>query len=80
MTEQARIAITGADEIAALHSELRAIREMLEGATIIPAPEWVSVSDAAAHFGVHVSTIQRKIERGELEARGSGKTRRVKVR
>lgn len=39
---------------------------------------WMTRHQAAAHFGVTVSTIDRKIAAGELEARGSGKTREVR--
>lgn len=78
--EQAKIVVADHAEIEALRDELRAIRGLIEGATIIPAPEWVSIPDAAAHFGVHVSTIHRKIDKGEIEARGAGKLRRVKIR
>lgn len=80
MTEQTRIVVATQSEFDALRDEMRAIRQMLEGATITPPPEWVGIHEAAKHFGVHPSTIHRKIDKGEIQARGAGKTREVKIR
>lgn len=72
--------IATAEDLAALHAEIRAIRQMLEGATITPAPEWVSIRDYMTRHGIKsASTVYRKIEAGELEARGRGKSREVRV-
>lgn len=73
----AQIATT--EDLAALHAEIRAIRQMLEGATVIPAPEWVSIKEAARRMNVKPETIRNRIARGEMEARGAGRMREVKV-
>jgi len=61
-----------------LEAELRALREQLQGATIVPRPEWLTVAQAADALNVSGETIRRRIASGELEAKGSGKTRRVR--
>lgn len=77
MTEQFVLVPSAAIE--ALAAEVRQMREELRGARIHPAPQWLSISDAAKALNVHRATITRKIDTGELEARGSGKLRRVKI-
>lgn len=73
------ITIATAEDIARLRQEIRELKRTLEGCTIIPPPEWVSVSRAAELHGVASSTIHRWIASGQIEAKGSGKARRVKV-
>lgn len=67
-------------EIAEIRAELRAVRVLLEQAIVAPKPEWLSVREAGEILGVSRSTIDRKIRKGELQARGSGRTRMVRVR
>jgi hypothetical protein len=69
--------IATAEDIAALHAELRAIRERLD--YLAPAPQWVSVADYAARKVVTKQTVYRWIASGAIEARGSGKNREVKM-
>lgn len=52
----------------------------IEGATITPAPEWLTISEAARKMEVDRTTIHRWADTGRIEVRGSGKTRRVKVK
>lgn len=66
-------------ELKQVMAELRSIRQMLEGATITPAPQWMTIAQACDALGVSRATIHRKIAAGELEARGSGKTRMVRL-
>lgn len=66
-------------ELTQVMAELRAIRQMLEGARIVPAPEWLTIPQACEALGCSRATVHRKIAAGELEARGSGKTRMVRV-
>lgn len=73
----AQIATT--EDLAALHAEIRAIRQMLEGATVIPAPEWVSIKEAARRMNVTPETIRNRIARGQLKSRRAGRMREVKV-
>ena len=79
MNDQTKIVVADQGEIDALRAELRAIRSILEGATITPAPEWVSIERACEIYRVGKSTIYRKINDGSLEAKGVGKMRRVKI-
>jgi excisionase family DNA binding protein len=60
-----------------LENEVRQLREAVKGATITPAPEWVSIREAAERKGCHPDTIRRRIDAGELKARGSGRLREV---
>lgn len=51
----------------------------LKGSKIEPRPEWMSIAEAARHLGCSPDTVRRRINNGELEAKGRGKLRRVKV-
>lgn len=54
-------------------SELRRLNAALRGS------EWMTVAQAAAALDVSDATIRRRIRSGEIEARGVGKTRRVRL-
>lgn len=71
------IEIPTREDFERLAAEVRQLRQVLEGATITPAPEWVSVAEAAKRKGVHPDTIKRRIADGTLKARGAGKLREV---
>lgn len=60
-----------------LHRLERKIDALLD--QIKPRDEWLSVHDYAAEKGVTVSTVRRWILSGQVEARGAGKLRRVKL-
>ena len=79
MSEQDRMMIATAADVRALSDEVRALRDMLAGAMIVPPPEWLPLKQAAEAMGVSVDTVRRRIDAGVLEAQGSGKLRRVKV-
>lgn len=79
MSKDDRLMIATADDLRAVTDELRALREMLTGAMVVPPPEWLPLRDAARVMGVSVDTVRRRIDTGVLEAQGSGKMRRVKV-
>lgn len=64
-------------DIAEVMAEIRAVRQRLD--ELAPAPQWISVAEYMERKKVSKSTVYRKIEAGELQARGSGKTREVKV-
>ncbi|GGW24196.1 hypothetical protein GCM10011452_09600 [Gemmobacter lanyuensis] len=68
-----------AEALARIERQIAAISAKLEGATLTPAPEWCSIPAAAKRLGVSASTIRRKISLGQLEARGSGKTKQVRL-
>ncbi|OWU77628.1 helix-turn-helix domain-containing protein [Marinibacterium profundimaris] len=72
-----QVSLATAEDIAALTAEIRELRRQLAGSTITPPPRWVSVPDAARHFGVHRGTIARWIDAGKIEARGSVRRREV---
>lgn len=79
MKDQDRLMIATAEDVKSLSAEVRALREMLTGAMIVPPPEWLTLKQAAAAMGVSVDTVRRRIDAGVMEAKGSGKMRRVKV-
>ncbi len=67
------------DAFEQLSAKLDRLEKKLDGATVIPKPEWVSITEAAKHYGKHPDTINRWVERGKLEARGEGSLRRVRI-
>lgn len=77
----ALVVIPLADLAAMIETQVeRSVSRALAGATIQPPPEWVTVADYMATKGVTLRTVNRKIGAGELEVRGAGKTREVRVR
>lgn len=73
MTEQTMIVLRPA-EWRELKDRLARIEERLS-----PPKEWWSIPEAATRLGCTESTVRRKIARGEIEAKGTGKTRRVRL-
>lgn len=59
--------------------DMSEIKIALARATIQPAPEWVTVGQAAKQLGVTSQTIRRKIDAGQIQAKGIGKTRQVRL-
>lgn len=47
--------------------------------TLAPPQEWFGIDQAAEKLNVSASTIRRRINCGQLEARGIGKTRQVRL-
>ena len=74
MTIDAAIREAVAEAVAPLAKEIRDLRAKLD-----PPKEWVSVQEAADHYGVTPATIRRWISEGNLQAKGSGKARRVRI-
>lgn len=68
-----------AETLATLQQHLARIEAKIDGATITPAPEWCGIKEAASRLGVSTATIRRKAAIGELDARGTGKTRQVRL-
>lgn len=68
-----------AETVARIERQLQHLTAALESATVIPAPEWCSIKDAARKRGVSTATIRRKVAMGQIEARGTGKTRQVRL-
>lgn len=75
MTQQ--FVLVAAEDIASLRAEIAALRADIQRATISPENRWITIRDAAQRLGCSTRTIARKIDAGELEARGSGKARLV---
>ncbi|HCO91066.1 MAG TPA: hypothetical protein DIT40_08850 [Alphaproteobacteria bacterium] len=67
------------DDIERLERQIQRLTDMLQGAQVIPAPEWVSIQEAAKHHGRTARTIRDWIDAGKLEARGSGRCREVRI-
>ena len=67
-----------ANELAEVRAELAEVKKLLR--PIAQDAEWHTVEGMAKRLGVTRSTINRKIASGELEAKGAGSSRRVKVR
>lgn len=67
------------ERLEAIERNLASVLSILSAANISASPEWVTVQKAASLLGVHPSTIRRKIDAGEIEAKGAGKTRRVRL-
>lgn len=62
-----------------LESKLDAVLDALRGATVVPAPEWITIPEAAKRLGCSTDTIRRRVTNGSMQARGYGKLKRVKV-
>jgi len=64
-------------ELAALREEIAALRHEVK--SLKGGPEWVRIPEAARRLGVSPDTVRRRIDKGQLESRGSGKLREVKL-
>lgn len=69
--------IATAEDVAEIKAELRAMREQLN--QIAPPPQWVSVAEYMAAKGISKGTVYRWIASGQVEARGAGKGREVRL-
>ena len=66
------------DALATLTAEVRALRDELSAVRVAPQPKWLTVREYADMVGRSVSTVNRWIADGSIEARFSGKVRLVK--
>jgi len=78
MTDQPTLIAVDAAALEAVTAELRALRAEV-AALREPPNEWLTIQQAAARLECSADTIRRRIASGEIEARGSGKTRRVRL-
>jgi len=69
--------IATSEDLARVEAKLDAIASRLD--VLAPPREWVGVATYAAMNGISKTTVYRKIKSGELQTRGNGKTREVKV-
>jgi hypothetical protein len=72
-------ALISTADLADLLADIAALKAALDRATVIPAPEWVSVAEAQRLLDCSEATVRRKIADGSLEAKGAGKLKRVRV-
>lgn len=66
-------------DVEAVMKEVSELKQLLTNVTISQPDEWMTIPKAAAQLECSESTIRRKINLGELEAKGSGKARRVRI-
>lgn len=62
-----------------LFGEIRELRTIIEGATIAPRPEWLTVAEFAEMIGKSTRTVKRRIDSGELETRNIAGTTMVRA-
>lgn len=75
----AQFTLVPAEEIHAIRQQLDTLVRLVEQSHIQRAPEWVTVQEAARNLDCSPDTIRRRVERGEMEAKGAGKARRVRM-
>lgn len=68
-----------ADALKELLDRVARVENLLSGSQVSRREDWISIPDAARVLKCDPSTIRRKINSGELQAKGSGKSRRVKL-
>ena len=68
------------EDIARLERRLMDFEAKLDGCRITPPPEWLGIKQAATALGVSPDTIRRRINNGQLQARGNGRGRQVLVK
>ncbi len=66
-------------DVEAVMKTLSELKQLLANVAISQPDEWMTIAQAAAHLGCSESTIRRKIDAGEFVAKGTGKSRRVKL-
>lgn len=66
-------------DVEAVMKTLSELKQLLHNVAISQPDEWMTIPKAAAQLGCSESTIRRKIDTGEFVAKGSGKSRRVKL-
>ncbi|WP_323783087.1 helix-turn-helix domain-containing protein [Leisingera sp.] len=76
---QAQLIAVDAGALDALTKKVERLEAIMTQGTFQPREEWVGIQEAARVLECSADTIRRKINSGELEAKGSGKSRRVKL-
>lgn len=62
-----------------IEAKLDALSRKLDAVQIAATPDWMPVSEYARLKGVSRQTVNRRIDSGQLKARGHGKLREVRV-
>lgn len=78
MTAQTLIAIDPA-ALQRVLDELGVIRRALEGVSMTPRPEWLTVADYAAFIGKSARTVKRMVDEGKVETKHVGHVRLIRV-
>ena len=78
MTAQTLIAIDPA-ALQGLRDEIAALRRSIEGVSMTPRPEWLTVADYAAFIGKSQRTVKRMVDEGKVETKHVGHVRLVKI-
>lgn len=76
---QAQLIAVDATALNELMKKVDRLETLISEANITPREKWLSIKDAAHVLKCDPSTVRRKISIGELEAKGTGKARRVKL-
>ena len=79
MAQPTQLVLVDAGLIKSLQADIAEIRAMIRDATVIPAPEWVSIAEAARRLDCSTDTIRRRVAAGSMQAKGNGKLKRVRV-
>ncbi|WP_407496793.1 hypothetical protein [Pseudooceanicola sp. MF1-13] len=66
------------DDVARLETQIAQLTDLVR--QLSPEPGWMTVKEAAESEGVSISTINRRVDKGEWTERGTGSNRRVKAR
>ncbi|MGH1412851.1 MAG: helix-turn-helix domain-containing protein [Pelagimonas sp.] len=62
-----------------LLSEVKALRLEVKAVRMTPQNDWLTIPQAAAQLEVSEATVRRRAASGEIEAKGSGKMRLVRL-
>ena len=54
-----QFSLIDAEALARIEQKIERLTEALAGATVTPAPEWCSITEAARRLGVSPATIRR---------------------
>ncbi|MDK3017600.1 helix-turn-helix domain-containing protein [Pseudodonghicola flavimaris] len=77
MTQQ--LIAVDANALGQVLKRLDTLETLIRDVKLVAREEWVSIQEAARLLQCDPSTIRRKINSGELQAKGSGKSRRVRL-
>lgn len=78
MTDQSFI-IVPAERLDRMERTLADLVKALDGATVTPAPKWLTLGQAAEAMRCHKSTVHRLAEKGEIETKRANGKRLFKV-
>lgn len=78
MNTQTPIIVLDADMLRQIvREEMKTIHERMD--VLAPPPDWLTIEEACQRLEVGKSTVYRMINEGRIEAKGVGKSRRVRL-